>query len=483
MKFDSQEQASRIQEEFKGEVVHVSGNMFRVKRGIIEFAKAGISSVDGKLVYGNPRWFVNGEGRPEAKGIENSKMDELKQSIRDRGVDHPVRLRVTEGRDGKSFLEVVNGERRLRAIDELCESGIDCMDASSGSKRPATEIYEWVECRVEHMDDATALCCALQLNETGEIIGDNANVNVVKVLRESGYDDQEILKATGKSLSWLREMDQLISLDEVCLKHYQSDVINKRVALRLALIKDVEERVSRLEKIKQAAEERHLEKVRQTRQKAEKAMDEAKMAELDDFAQSMDDLESEPAGKKKSEKLTKAIKKAEKAEKELEEVSAKKKKATSKDADRADGSSKPLSHAKISSKLLSPIQKLIENEGSSEDGDFDVASLMLIQAILEAILSGESDIMDILGEHCAVEQESEAVDSDTLASVEVDDEEEDEDENSYVEASDDESDDDDAEEEEEEEEAEADPFAEDQDEMVADLEREFEEELRSIEGY
>jgi hypothetical protein len=482
MKFDSQEQASRIQEEFKGEVVHVSGNMFRVKRGIIEFAKAGISSVDGKLVYGNPRWFVNGEGRSEAKGIENSKMDELKHSIRDRGVDHPVRLRVTEDRDGKSFLEVVNGERRLRAIDELCESGIDCMDALSGGSRPAKDVYEWVECRVEHMDDAMALCCALQLNETGEIIGDNANVNVVKVLRESGYDDQEILKATGKSLSWLREMDQLISLDEVCLKHYQSDVINKRVALRLALIKDVEERVSRLEKIKQAAEERHLEKVRQTRQKAEKAMDEANMAELDDFAQSMDDLESEPAGKKKSDKLSKAIKKAEKAEKELEEVSAKKKKATSKDADRAEGSSKPLSHAKISSKLLSPIQKLIKNDGSSEDGDFDVASLMLIQAILEAILSGESDIMDILGEHCAVEQgESEALDSEISA---ADDDDEDEDENSYVEASDDDDADEEEEEEEEEEsEAAADPFAEDQDEMVADLEREFEEELRSIEGY
>jgi hypothetical protein len=61
---------------FGEEVRHLHGNLFRVKREKIKLAKSGLSVEDGELVYGNPRWFTNKKGQPEAKGIEKSKMEE-----------------------------------------------------------------------------------------------------------------------------------------------------------------------------------------------------------------------------------------------------------------------------------------------------------------------------------------------------------------------------------------------------------------------
>lgn len=469
--------SKKVADQFGDEVSHIRGNLFRVKRGSINIAKAGLSSSDGKLVYGNPRWFVNKNGKPEARGLDRGKMEELKGSIMERGMDHPIRLRVAD--DG--ILEIVNGERRFRAIGELVEDERDCFDQSSGEIAPASEVHEWVECRIEYMDDATALCCALKLNETGEVIGETASLQVVKVLRESGYDDQEILKATGKSIAWLRETERLIGLDEVCLEHLRSDMINRQVALRLAKVKDVEERVSMLERIKAAAEERHAETVRQSKQKAERAR--AKLGEsiVDSFEAEIEGKESAP---EKSKAERKAKKSLEKAEAELRKSEGKKPKAVTNDVHKAEGTNKPLTSAKILSLYLEPIAELIEGDGVCERGAFDVASLSMIHAILEAILNGDKEMWDILDGHCRVEEVAEESESEEEASEESEHEED-----SYIDASSDEDEEsaDDSDEDEEEEDDD-DSYAEDSaddsdeslDEMTAELEREFEEELRNI---
>lgn len=468
--------SKRIAEEFGDKVSHISGNLFRVRRKAINIARAGLSSSDGKLVYGNPRWYVNKNGKQEARGLDVAKMEELKGSIAERGMDHPIRLRVAD--DG--ILEIVNGERRFRAIGELVNDDRECFDQASGDMAPASGVHEWVECRIEYMDDATALRCALKLNETGEVIGETASLHVVKVLRESGYDDQEILKATGKSIAWLRETERLIGLDEVCLEHLRSDMINRQVALRLAKVKDVEERVSLLDRIKAAAEERHAENIRQSKEKAEKAR--AKLGEsiVDSFEAEIGGEESAP---EKSKAERKAKKSLEKAEAELRKAEVKKPKAVTNDVHKAEGTNKPLTSAKILSLYLEPIAELIEGDGVCERGEFDVAALSLIHAILEAILNGEREMWEILESHCQVLQQVDEV------------EESEDEEGSYAEATE-ESEDEDAEDAEESESDEEDEESyidisdedddsdddsdDDLDEMTADLEREFEEELRNI---
>ena len=263
---------AKISEIFGEDVEHLHGNLFRVKREKVKLAKPGLKVENGKLVYGNPRWFINKDGEPEAKGIEKSKMEELRNSIQDEGLENPIRLRVKDHPKG-DFLEVVNGERRFRCLGELCEKNVPCYEPTGGSQKPASEVYEWIDCRIEFMNDEMALRCALKPNETSEVIGDLASLNVVKTLRDSGFDDQSILNSTGKSVSWLRETEKIISLDEKCLEHFESEKINRKVALRLALIEDANARLEFLERIKEASEIRHAEKVRQSEKKKDKAME------------------------------------------------------------------------------------------------------------------------------------------------------------------------------------------------------------------
>lgn len=416
----------RILEIFGDDVQHLHGNLFRAKRSRIKLAKAGLSVKDGKLVYGNPRWFVNKDGDAEAKGIEKSKMEELRNSIQDEGLENPIRLRVNEGK--KSFLEVINGERRFRCLEELCERDVPCFHPESGEQVSAGELYDWVDCRIEFMDDEMALRCALRPNETSEVIGDIASINVVKTLRNSGFDDHEILKATGKSISWLRETDKIIGLDEVCLEHFQDDKINRKVALHLAAVEDAEERIALLEKINESAMARHIEKLKQADMKISKAKMEVECQ--DAAAQMAEEDGDDESAKEHVEKAEKAKKKMEAGTKEKKKIASKGATATSKDIEnvgKSEGNSaKPLSHNKIQSKYINLIQQIIDAEGLDEDGDslgINLEILTAVSGVLSEIMSGNRDAMSVFIEHCPLIMDDEEIgEEDAADSEQVSDE-------------------------------------------------------------
>lgn len=388
---------------FGDDVVHLHGNLFRVRRDRIRMAPSGLSVENGKLVYGNPRWFVNAEGDMEARGTESSKMEELKDSILNSGLDNPIRLRPING--DEPFLEVVNGERRFRCIEHLCESDEMCQDSSSGKKKKATEAYEWVECRIEWMDDKTALGIALKTNETSEVIGDVASLQVVKTMRLAEYSDQEILRATGKSLSWLRETDKIMSLDPKSLDHFHTDKITRKAAIQLALIENAEERISLLERIVEVAIDRKASKMKALEEAAERSEMESEIADAAAYAAGEGGDEKE--SKRLAEKSAKAKKKAEKAKDERRKVSAKPAKADARDIKKAKGP-KPLPPASIKSEYLNLIDAAIENEGFDEDGEsmgLDLGVLTAVAGVLKAILEGEEDAMSVLSCYCALEVE------------------------------------------------------------------------------
>lgn len=417
---------ARISEIFGDDVQHLHGNLFRARRGLVKLANSGLSVQEGKLVYGNPRWFVNKSGEPEAKGIEKGKMEELRNSIQDEGLENPIRLRVKEGK--KNFLEVINGERRLRCVEQLCERDVPCFDAESNSQRPASEMYEWIECRIEFMDDEMALRCALKPNETSEVIGELASLNVVKTLRDSGFDDQDILKATGKSISWLRETEKIIGLDEVCLGYFENEKINRKVALHLAQIEDAEERIATLEKINEAAMARHSEKIKQAEKKVSNANKDQECQET--AAHLAKKSGDDEAAEQHIEKSKKAKKRAEEGSNERRKLSGKSATATSKDLESVSDVSKPLSHNKIQSLYMDLIEQIIESEGIDESGDSMGINLELLKAVagvLSAIMSGKKEAIDVIAEHCPL-----VMDEDELAEISDEDDqdevEEDEDE-------------------------------------------------------
>lgn len=454
-------EASKISSIFGDDAQHLHGNLFRVKRSRIQLSKPGISSENGRLVYGNPRWHTNNQGEQEAKGMDKAGMEELRNSIQDEGLENPIRLRVIEGK--KAFLEVVNGERRFRCLDDLCERNVPCFDSSLDEERQASEIYEWVDCRIDFMDDKTALRVALKPNATSEIIGDAASIHVVKVLKQSGYDDQEILKSTGKSISWLRETDKIIGLDEVCLQNFEQNKINRTVALHLALVENVDDRLEMLQKIKESAEIRHSDKMKKIDDKRAKTEQEIECEDAAaHLAKKYGDDESAEMHSKKSEK---AKNKAKAIEGEQKKASSKPAKATSKDL----GVSSPLSHNKIQSLYVDLIVAIIEGEGFDDEGNsygLNLELLSPIAEILKAIMDGNKESMDVLIQHCALvveEEEAEGVESDETEEV-------------YSEGDEDE--DEEYEEEEEEDEDEDEEYKEeiaDEDDTPIELEREFEE--------
>ena len=386
---------------FGDDIVHLHGNLYRVRRARIQLAKSGLSVEAGKLIYGNPRWFTNDDGELEARGTDSSKMEELRASIQSSGLDNQLRLRPVEGEE--CYLEVVNGERRFRCLATLCESDDLCHDSASGDKAPASAVYEWIDCRIEVMDDKAALAVALKTNETSEVIGDLASLHVVKMLRESGHDDQDILRATGKSLSWLRETDKIMALDEVCLGHFRSDQITRKAAIQLALIKNTEERLNLLERIVEVAQGRKAARIKDLDRTVENAEAESDIADTASHLASLAGDEEE--SKDLAVKSGKAKEKAHNARKEREKVASKPAKADVRDIGKAKGP-KPLAHGTIKSEYVELIGQIIENEGFDDEGEslnLDLGLLSAVLGVLEAIMEGEDDAMSVLSCHCALE--------------------------------------------------------------------------------
>jgi len=432
-----------VSETFGDDIRHLHGNLYRVRRSRIRMARAGVAVEKGKLVYGNPRWFVNKNGDLEARGIDELKMDELKTAIQNSGLDNPIRLRPVS--DDGDFLEVVNGERRFRCIESLCDGDALCYDSAVGDKAPASEVYEWVDCRIEEMDDKTALGVALKTNETSEVIGDLANIQVVKAFRSAGYDDHEILLVTGKSLSWLRETDRIIGLDEVCLEHFEKDQITRKAALQLALIENAEERLSILEQIVSIAKGRHSSKIA----KLEKKLEEAETNELinNSAARVAADMGDEEQAAQLSAAGEKAKKKADKVREEKAAAEAKPSKADARDIKKAKKEAKPKPAAALGviDEYIQLIEQIIESEGFDEEGDslgVDMAMISAVYGVLKAVSEGDEDVMLVLMGNCPLQIDAEELEEaqessegdyeDSEVNSDKRDDDEDDDENGYV---------------------------------------------------
>jgi hypothetical protein len=376
--------------------VHLHGNLYRVRRECIEYAEPGITVENGGVKFGNPRWVKNSKGKPVARGLETAKMNRLKDSIQKEGLENPLRLRVLDDEDGESItLQLVNGERRFRSIDLLAKDQTECVDPATGKTLPADELFEWVDCRINRMSDLDAIRMSLRPNETGESIGEVAAMEVVRAMRETDADDEEIMRVTGMSITWLRETDRLLKLDEDTRTALQTDNINRKLALKLATIKDTNERIARLEKCCQSAVERLAEREAALNEGAENDQAEA---EINEAAAALaqaegDGDEAEQAKKKAAAAKKRADKKREEAER-LEEQGPQ---ATSKDWDDTNSENdppKPLTTAKIEKAWRGPLGAAIRKKGLDEDGnepEYDLEDARLMKTIVDAICDGKRE--------------------------------------------------------------------------------------------
>jgi hypothetical protein len=356
----------------------------------------------------NPRRFHQGDN---PIGLDDESMCQLMSDIKERGIINPIICRCItpegipcENVDGY-ILQLVDGERRLRASLNLELNVVPCL------------VYE-------NMSDNEAWICAWRSNDTAKSIGENATAALVKHWRQSGYNDDQILKITNRTTQWLRQMDVLGNLDNQSFEAYAKGMLSLRVALKLALIDDIELRHNLLEKTLADAEEDHQELIA----KDLKAVDRAKeKVEIFKAEYEVDEVMGKNVDKIEINQAENAL---ENAKQELEKHENNPHQAKAKNLAKAsklvgaEEVSSALTKAKML-KISNAIDNWIENEG--RDGNEFIGHLEhlhLAKIIFSACLNGDDNIKKVFVDYYEFIEELDENDDE-------DDDEDEDDEDKY----------------------------------------------------
>lgn len=383
--------------------IHLGGDLYKVPLNLIGTTSTVLKN--GEISFINPRHAANKkvEKKSSVHGFNDIEISELQEAIRSEGLEHPLLARYLP--DGS--LQLVAGERRLHCLRNLLSKNILCFDPISEEEKPASEVYALVECRVRVMDDQTAFKMAFSENESSVPIGESATLSLVAYFRDCGYDDKTIMHITGHGVSWLRETDSLLQLDNITREAFLSNDINRATALKLSKIEDENQRTKLLEGVKKAA----LERIRLIQEAAEARLDqvreqEANVRDLVVDATHRGDNDAMSAAESKLLQIKERVADREEDYKKV----LQKKTATTKDLNKAakkirlnDGEIiKSLSKSKMEKSWLVPVVEAIKNKFKDAEGnDMDINSedAYLTKLLCESFMEGQSDIWKILRQH------------------------------------------------------------------------------------
>ena len=369
---------------------HIKEDLYLIRKQAISFADNGFDLDSDELKFGNPRYFVQ-NGKMNAKGLLNDtpEMESLREAIRSQGLKHPPQLRAFKTPDGLKF-EIVDGERRVRSILKLASDNVEVYNPSTQEYVLASEQYEWIQVRIEEMDDKTAISRAFSSNDRAVNIGEAATAVLVKKLRKCNLNDKEICDLTGRGIAWLRETDKIINLDNTTFQALISEKINRTLALKLSELDNEEERLEKLESLLDAAQIR-LEKVQAKLSEAvEHAEDRAEMAEAEVIEADMRGVDSEKAERRKD----KAEKRVKEIKEHKQELADKGPKANVKDWE----GNKPLTSIKLKKHWVATLDSLLEND-DDDSGTIDLADAKLLRLACDKIEQGEKDVIQFLRDY------------------------------------------------------------------------------------
>lgn len=395
--------ATTTQDEVSADIIHLHGDLYRVKYDLIEYADGNFNITGKKLVFQNPRHISTNSGKPLGEGFGKAAMDELFHALVTEGMKNPLSCRWLPG---KNKVQLVDGERRKRCIDKLRKENPMVHVPSTGETVSAVEHYEYIDCRIEEMSDESALKHAISMTESSKHFGEGALVLLVQHLRNHNMDDKTILSIMSKSASWLKQSDDILQLDKESLAAFCNNKINRTVALRLLTV-DEKKRSILLDKSSEISKARIEKEI----EKHDLQIEEAQQ-ELQEVEKEAAEVAGRPRKEKKvSKKISMARDKVDQKVKEKEEVQEKgTAKVILKDLQLAaqeeglteEVKPKPLSAVKIQKCYLDVINKLIDNDGvdeESEDIVLESQNLELAKIICEGILQGYEDIIALILEY------------------------------------------------------------------------------------
>jgi len=321
-----------------------------------------------------------------------------------------VKLRWIDD-NGEKKLQLVNGERRTRCAKKLVKEKADCFDPITGETVKANELYHEIDAYISEMDDQTAYKHAFSSNDRAVAIGDGCTVALIREFRTvRGYTDQDIMLITGKSITWVKETDDLLGLDEKTFNALATDQINRSVAIDLSKIEDVAERMALLDTARNFAAVR----LSNVKKKLETEVNSSeKKADLAKAKAVVADHYGDEEGKEEAEANVEKLKaKAHSKRKEKEEIESEAAKITSKDLQKAKNAKQKeaggeervaLTKAKMKKYWYDVSVALIKSDGCDENGEpiegIDQEDNRLGKLIMEQIAKGETDWVKILKHH------------------------------------------------------------------------------------
>lgn len=397
-----------IQQDLPEGISHLHGDLYLVHHSLIEYADNGFDLDGGELIFQNPRHISSGtDGKPMGSGFSKAEMDELRESLRTEGMKNPLSTRWLP--DHKK-VQIVDGERRKRSLDKLRKDKSEVYVPSTGQYAPAVDHYDFIECRIEEMSEETALKHSISMTERSRSFGEGALVLIVRHLRNCGKDDNSILEIMGKSPSWLKQSDDILSLDNKTFQAFCGDKINRTVALQLISIPDVSKRIKLLGKATEIAKQRISEELKKIDEQLEQAESEFEEAEAEGVVAKVlgTEVDKKRANKKVKVARDKVAKKK-KSKTEVEEKTTAKviggdlqKAAKEEGLEGNEVRPKSLTGVKVKKHYIDILVSVINSGLKDEEGnemEFDIEDLHLAKTVCEFIYNGEKDVFKAVKQH------------------------------------------------------------------------------------
>ena len=209
---------------------------------------------EGEFAFENPRLGLGFHDFFKAEGMAKEDIDEIRDSIKNDGLDHPLLCRPKNGK-----VQVVNGMRRLLQIDHFIKTNSNVKDKASGEMVNAKQLFAegGVPCRIEEMSDLEAYRRANSTDDASKPHGDAARLAPTRYAAPAGRSDQDIMAACGKSKDWVTRMKPVaLGLDKDTFAAFAAGAIAFPVAEYLSQYEDVAKRKEVLKSLLQKAKER-----------------------------------------------------------------------------------------------------------------------------------------------------------------------------------------------------------------------------------
>jgi len=324
-------------------------------------------------------------------------MSELRESIKNRGLLHPVTVRVRTEDEEIVSIELIAGERRFRSIKMLVDNDEKVFDKDSREMVPASELYSHIPCCPRYdISDEEAFGLMCEENGKTKPLTVREEILLVERLLGSGYNQDTIANMIGENGSWVSHTSNFQKyLPKDAFEKLVQGQMTRHVAVNLISYPE-EKRDEVFQSAKKAEEEARNQRLNDLQTELEEAED-AQILHEDDKAKAEeagDQVKVDKAAKASKAaqaRASKAAKKKEKVEKDAGKINQGDLAAGARNAGIAPKKAKQLSKSDINQLIVEPLDGWI-NDGEYEAESGEVVEediLNIIRTTVVCIAEGE----------------------------------------------------------------------------------------------